>query len=79
MSSSVAAFDAQLDQVVCSPVTPLVIDADGLRAIDAVGIQRLALLHRYVLAQDGRISIIGANGAVASAQHHSVLCAVVFT
>lgn len=50
MSSSVAAFDAQLDQVVCSPVTPLVIDADGLRAIDAVGIERLALLHRYVVA-----------------------------
>lgn len=60
-STSVAALQAQFDQLGCISCERVVIDAGRLQALDAVGLNVLLGLHHYVRGRGGRLEVIGAS------------------
>jgi anti-anti-sigma factor len=65
--TSVAALDAQVDQIGCSKCTELILDVTGLIGLDAVGSRALVGLSVYLRALGARLTVNGANEALAEA------------
>jgi len=65
--SSVAALEAQIDQLGSTSCADVVVDLSDLSDIDAVGAGLLFGLQHYVRGRGGRMTMIGARGAVAAA------------
>jgi anti-anti-sigma factor len=65
--ASVAALEAQVDQIGSAECEHLILDVTDLTSLDAVGSRVLAGLDVYVRALGTRLTITGANGAVAEA------------
>lgn len=59
--SSIAALEAQFDQLACTPCDDVTVDVERLRSIDEVGLSVLAGIFRYVEARGGRLSVVGAS------------------
>jgi anti-anti-sigma factor len=78
IASSTVAFDAQIDQLFSSSFRLLVLDADEVETIDAVGVGRLVWLYNQVVRSDGQMSILCSKPAVSSALAHSALALVLF-
>src|ERR1700733_1308076 len=64
--TSIAALEAQVDQLGCIPCDDVVVDASGLTALDAVGANVLLGLYHYVNGRGGTLRITGARGPIAS-------------
>ena len=64
-ASSIAALDAQVDQLGSVCCDDVVVDLAGLFFIDHVGAKVLVGLRHYVSGRGGRLSIVGAVGQVA--------------
>jgi anti-anti-sigma factor len=60
-------FESQIDRLGRTTCHRVVVDAAGLAAIDEAGVRVVTGLHHYVHARGGRLSVIGAAGAVARA------------
>jgi hypothetical protein len=67
VDTSIAALEAQIDQIGCSTNTEVVLDVAGLTRIDAVGSRVVAGLDVYVRALGARLRVTGAHGQVAEA------------
>lgn len=65
--TSIAALEAQIDQLSCTPCEALTIDVRKLHALDKGGARSLLGLYHYVTARGGRYRIVGATGQVAQA------------
>lgn len=65
--TSIAALQAQVDQLGCLPCDDVVVDASGLTALDAVGANVLLGLYHYVNGRGGTLRITGARGTIATA------------
>jgi anti-anti-sigma factor len=65
--TSVAALDAQVDQIGCSQCKHLILDVAELTGLDPIGTRVLVGLDVYVRALGARLTITGASGAVAEA------------
>ena len=65
--ASIAALEAQVDQLGCLPCDDVVVDASGLTALDPVGANVLLGLFHYVEGRGGTLRISGARGPVAGA------------
>ncbi|MCU1494719.1 MAG: hypothetical protein JWO62_2483 [Acidimicrobiaceae bacterium] len=63
--TSIAALEAQIDQLACTRCDSVVVDLDELTAIDTVGINVLTGLGHYVRGLGGHLELIGARGQVA--------------
>jgi anti-anti-sigma regulatory factor len=64
--TSIAAQEAQVDQLGCIPCDLVVVDASGLTALDAVGANVLLGLYHYVHGRGGTLRITGARGPIAT-------------
>jgi anti-anti-sigma regulatory factor len=65
--TSIAALEAQVDQLGCLPYDHVVVDVGGLEALDPVGANVLLGLYHYVHGRGGNLRITGARGPVATA------------
>jgi anti-anti-sigma factor len=72
-ATSLAALEAQVDQLGCVPCDDVVVDVHQLAALDSVGANVLLGLHHYVDGRGGHLRIIGATAAIASALHQYAL------
>jgi anti-anti-sigma regulatory factor len=63
--TSVAALDAQVDQLGPAASERIVVDMSHLRNIDHNGARAILALHEYVSACGGSCRIVGANSQVA--------------
>ena len=63
--TSIAALEAQVDQLGCVPCDDVTVDLRGLRAIDPVGANVLLGLYHYVDGRGGRLRITGATDRIA--------------
>ena len=63
--TSVAALEAQIDQLGCSPCEAVTVDLRGLHALDKTGARMLLGLYHYVTSRGGHYKIVGATGQVA--------------
>ena len=66
-AGSIAALEAQVDQLSCLPCHDVAIDLRGLTALDADGAGIIDCLCYYVIGRGGRPSVVGATGEVARA------------
>jgi anti-anti-sigma regulatory factor len=64
--TSIAALEAQVDQLGCIPCDLVVVDVSGLTAVDAVGANVLLGLYHYVHGRGGTLRITGASGPIAT-------------
>lgn len=64
---SVAALEAQIDRLGCSPLSDLVLDLSHLDGIDGTGVRVLVGLQDYARGREGTFSCFGAKEAVARA------------
>jgi anti-anti-sigma regulatory factor len=64
--TSIAALEAQVDQLGCIPCDDVVVDASGLTALDPVGANVLLGLFHYVNGRGGTLRISGARGSIAT-------------
>jgi anti-anti-sigma factor len=64
---SVAALEAQIDQIGCAEPSAVVLDLTYVAGIDATGVNVVLGLVHYVRALGRRVTIIGARGQVAQA------------
>jgi anti-anti-sigma factor len=64
-AASIAALEAQVDQLGCLPCDDVVVDAAGLTALDPVGANVLLGLFHYVNGRGGTLRISGARGSIA--------------
>lgn len=69
-AGSLAALEAQIDQLGCTPCTQVAFDLSELTELDAVGAGLLKGLGHYVEARGGRFRFNGARPAVAAALAH---------
>jgi anti-anti-sigma factor len=65
--TSIAALEAQVDQLGSTPCRDVIIDVRLLSAIDQVGVNVLVGLNHYVEARGGQMTVVGASGEVAAA------------
>ena len=65
--TSIAALEAQIDQIGCSECHDIVLDVAGLLTVDSVGMRVLIGLDHYVRALGARLTVTGASGSVAEA------------
>jgi anti-anti-sigma regulatory factor len=63
--TSIAALEAQVDQLGCIPCDDVEVDVRRLTALDSVGANVLLGLHHYVDGRGGRLRITGATGTIA--------------
>jgi ABC-type transporter Mla MlaB component len=71
--TSIAALEAQVDQLGCLRCDDVTLDVHGLRGIDAVGANVLLGLHHYVDGRGGRLRIVGATERIGAALHQFAL------
>lgn len=67
IGSSIAALEAQIDQIGCAESSDVVLDLTGLVEIDAPGLRVVIGMAQYVRALGRNIEITGATGMVARA------------
>lgn len=65
-ATSIAALEAQIDQLGCIPCDDVVVDVRGLRGLDPVGVNVLLGLDHYVAGRGGSLWITGAVGQIAT-------------
>jgi anti-anti-sigma regulatory factor len=65
-ATSIAALEAQVDQLGWLPCVDVTVDLGALRALDDTGARVLAGLHHYVLGRGGRFRIAGAAADIAA-------------
>jgi anti-anti-sigma factor len=70
---SVAALDAQIDQLGCSRFVEVVLDVTGLRSIDDVGVRVLVGLYHYVMGRLARLRVVGPRPAIVRALRETPL------
>lgn len=75
--TSIAALEAQVDQLGATPWKDVIIDVRLLKAIDAVGANVLVGLNHYIIARGGRLTVVGARGDVATTLRGCELIATV--
>ena len=63
--TSIAALQAQVDQLGSTPCETVNVDLRRLQALDTGGARLLLGLYHYVTARGGRYRIVGATGQVA--------------
>jgi anti-anti-sigma regulatory factor len=63
--TSIAALEAQVDQLGCVPCDDVTVDLRELRAIDPVGANVLLGLYHYVDGRGGRLRVTGASDRIA--------------
>jgi anti-anti-sigma factor len=63
--TSIAALEAQVDQLGSTPCEAVVVDLRHLQALDRSGARMLLGLYHYVTARGGRYRVVGATGQVA--------------
>jgi anti-anti-sigma regulatory factor len=66
-TTSIAALEAQVDQLGCIPCDDVTVDLQGLHALDAVGAKVLLGLRHYVDGRGGSLQITRATPAMATA------------
>jgi anti-anti-sigma factor len=71
--TSIAALEAQVDQLGATCCDQVVVDVSGLTEVDSVGASVLIGLSHYVTARGGELRIVGATGLVGSTLHASTL------
>ncbi len=71
--TSIAALEAQVDQLGAACCDQVVVDVSGLTEVDSVGASVLLGLSHYVAARGGELKIVGATGQVGSTLHASTL------
>lgn len=64
-SGSLAAMDAQVDQILCTDCQQLVVEASRLTSVDAAGVGALVELAATMAGRGGQLRIRGASGQVA--------------
>jgi anti-anti-sigma factor len=64
--TSIAALEAQVDQLGCIPFEKVVIDVGKLTSLDPVGARVLFGLYHYVEAKGGKLKIVGASKQIES-------------
>ena len=67
--TSVAALQAQVDQLGCLPCHEVLVDLRGLTGLDEVGANLLLGLNHYVIARGGVFRVAGAAPAIADTLH----------
>jgi anti-anti-sigma factor len=67
--TSIAALEAQVDQLGSMRCDHVIIDVHGLTKVDAVGASVLLGLYHYVAAKGGEMRIVGASSQVAPILH----------
>lgn len=65
--SSIAALDAQVDQLGSAPCDEVVLDVVELTEVDELGAGLLGGLQHYVWARGGRVTVFGARPPLAAA------------
>ena len=63
--TSIAALEAQVDQLSCTACGDVVLDVRRLKELDRTGASALSGLYHYVKARGGRYRIVGATDQVA--------------
>jgi anti-anti-sigma factor len=71
--TSIAALEAQIDQLGSTPCEDVVLDLRHLRALDRRGAMALVGLYHYVKARGGQLRILGARPRIAGALLQVVL------
>jgi anti-anti-sigma factor len=71
--TSLAALEAQIDQLGSTACNDVVLDVTELKALDKRGARVLLGLYHYAGARGGQMRIIGAQGAVASSLRDCLL------
>jgi len=64
--TSIAALEAQVDQLGCTPFEKVVVDVSKLTSMDPVGARVLFGLYHYVEAKGGKLKIVGASKQIES-------------
>lgn len=64
-ATSLAAMEAQIDQIACTDCRHLVVEASRLTAIDTFGVDALVALASTVRDRGGQLRVRGATGQVA--------------
>lgn len=77
VSSSIAALEAQIDQLGCAPFEQVVLDVSNVTTIDATGKAVLVGLNHYVEARGGRMTIVGAGYNTAKVFANTPLAALI--
>jgi anti-anti-sigma regulatory factor len=72
-TTSIAALEAQVDQLGCVPCDDVLVDVRGLTDLDAVGASVLLGLHHYVDGRGGHLHIAGASAQIAPTLHQYAL------
>jgi anti-anti-sigma factor len=71
--TSIAALEAQVDQLGCIPCDDVIVDVRELAALDSVGANVLLGLHHYVDGRGGHLRVMGATGEIATILHQYAL------
>jgi anti-anti-sigma factor len=67
--TSLAALEAQVDQLGCLPCEQVVVDMGAVTALDEVGAKVILGLYYYVLGRGGSLRVAGMSGDVARSLH----------
>jgi anti-anti-sigma regulatory factor len=67
--TSLAALEAQVDQLGCLPCEQVIVDMGHLTEIDEVGAKVVLGLYYYVLGRGGALRLTGMSGPVAETLH----------
>ncbi|MGH9019215.1 MAG: STAS domain-containing protein [Acidimicrobiales bacterium] len=71
--TSIAALQAQVDQLGCIPCDEVIVDVGGLTSIDRVGGNVLLGLYHYVEGRGGHLRFDGAADAITATLHRYAL------
>jgi anti-anti-sigma factor len=67
--TSIAALEAQIDQLGCMPCEEVIVDLQHLTSIDPVGANVILGLYHYVVGRGGRLRLRAVRGSVATTLH----------
>jgi anti-anti-sigma factor len=67
--TSIAALEAQVDQLGCLPCDEVIVDMRYLTSLDPVGANVLVGLYHYVVGRGGQLRVTSARGDVSAVLH----------
>jgi anti-anti-sigma regulatory factor len=67
--TSIAALEAQVDQLGCMPCDEVIVDMRYLTSLDPVGANVLIGLYHYVVGRGGQLRVTSARGDVSAILH----------
>jgi anti-anti-sigma factor len=67
--TSIAALEAQFDQLGCLPCDEVIVDMQHLTSLDPIGANVLVGLYHYVIGRGGQLRVISARGNVSAVLH----------